>query len=280
MLNLYNIRFEGQSQGFCVKEYAISPSGDSAVIMTESTRTYKDFCCPECGDKVYVHEPFQVRIKDMPNQPNVPLYIHYSGHRYRCSKCGETFTEEIPFKYPGTRITRRAAEWIRTFLNNKISIRAIQKMTGIHWETIRRIQMEMMEEAIAAREEEKKALDRILGTMKKIGKNSYLVMSPGRMGGEGLELILDYLRMCLHLDIIKFNRMLLQLQQYEDELWDLYRIIGETDACIAVAEYRAFLPETVCPEFRQEKNICARNMYHPLIENAVPNSLNMKKIFY
>lgn len=159
MLNLYNIRFEGQSQGFCVKEYATSPSGDSAVIMTESTRTYRDFCCPECGDKVYVHEPFQVRIKDMPNQPNVPLYIHYSGHRYRCSKCGETFTEEIPFKYPGTRITRRAAEWIRTFLNNKISIRAIQKMTGIHWETIRRIQMEMMEEAIAAREEEKKASD-------------------------------------------------------------------------------------------------------------------------
>ena len=119
--------------------------------MTESTRTYKDFCCPACGGKVYVHEPFQVRIKDVPYQPNVPLYIHYSGHRYRCSKCGETFTEEIPFKYPGTRITRRAAEWIRTFLNNKISIRAIQKMTGIHWETIRRIQIEMMEEAIEER---------------------------------------------------------------------------------------------------------------------------------
>ena len=126
-------------------------------------------------------------------------------------------------------------------------------------------------------EEEKKALDRILSTMKKIGKNSYLVMSPGRMGGEGLELILDYLRMCLHLDIIKFNRMLLQLQQYEDELWNLYRIMGETDACIAVAEYRACLPETVCPEFCQEKKIGTRDMYHPLIENAVPNSLDMKK---
>lgn len=32
-------------------------------------------------------------------------------------------------------------------------------MTGIHWETIRRIQIEMMEEAIEAREDEKKVSD-------------------------------------------------------------------------------------------------------------------------
>lgn len=125
--------------------------------------------------------------------------------------------------------------------------------------------------------EEKEELQEILVTMNKMEKNSFLVMSPGRMAGEGLELILDYLRMCLHLDIIKFNRMLLQLQQYEDELWNLYRIMGETDACIAVAEYRAFLPETVCPEFQMETNIYTVDMYHPLIENAVPNSLDMKK---
>lgn len=125
--------------------------------------------------------------------------------------------------------------------------------------------------------EEKKEAQKILTAMKKMEKNSYLVMSPGRMAGEGLELILDYLRMCLHLDIIKFNRMLLQIQQYEEELWELYRIVGETDACIAIAEYRAFLPETVCPEFEQEKRIDTKDMYHPLIENAVPNSLDMKR---
>ena len=126
-------------------------------------------------------------------------------------------------------------------------------------------------------EKEKGELQKILTAMNKIEKNSFLVMSPGRMAGEGLELILDYFRMCLHLDIIKFNHMLLRLQQYEEELWDLYRITGEMDACIAIAEYRAFLPEIACPGFRQEKKICIEDMYHPLIENAVPNSLNMKK---
>lgn len=126
-------------------------------------------------------------------------------------------------------------------------------------------------------EEEKKQLQKILDSMKKMEKNSFLVMSPGRMGGEGLELILDYLRMCFHLDIIKFNRMLSQLQKYEKELWNLYRIMGEADACIAIAEYRAFLPQTVCPEFQREKGIEVKDVYHPLIENAVPNSLKMGK---
>lgn len=125
--------------------------------------------------------------------------------------------------------------------------------------------------------EEKEQLQKILITMKKMEKNAFLVMSPGRMGGEGLELILDYLRMCLHLDIIKFNRMLSKLQQSEEDLWTLYRIMGETDACIAVAEYRAYLPEFVCPKFEEGAKISVKDMYHPLIENPVSNSLDMEK---
>ncbi len=124
---------------------------------------------------------------------------------------------------------------------------------------------------------EKNLLQNILTSMKKMEKNSFLVMSPGRMGGEGLELILDYLRMCLHLDIIKFNNMLSQLQQYEKELWTLYEIMGETDAFIAIAEYRAFLTEVSRPKFHKERNIYVKDIYHPLIENAVSNSLDMKK---
>ena len=126
-------------------------------------------------------------------------------------------------------------------------------------------------------DEEKEELQSILISMKKILKNSFLVMSPGRMAGEGLELILDYLRMCFHLDIIKFNNMLLHLQRCEEEIWRLYEIMGEVDACIAIAEYRAFLPVVACPKFHEKKLISMTEGYHPLIENAVPNSLNMKR---
>ncbi len=126
-------------------------------------------------------------------------------------------------------------------------------------------------------EEEKSELREILVSMKKIRKNSFLVMSPGRMAGEGFELILDYMRICLHIDIIKFNRMLSHIQKCEHEIWKLYDIMGEADACIAIAEYRAFLPKVVCPDFHEKKMISMTEGYHPLIENAVPNSLDMNR---
>lgn len=124
---------------------------------------------------------------------------------------------------------------------------------------------------------EKEELNKILDVIRPIRKNSYLVMSPGRMVGEGLELILDYLRMCLHLDIIKFNRMLTGLQQYEKELWSLYEILGEIDAYIAVAQYREYLSKTCCPIFVQDKEMEMVEGYHPLIENPVCNSIKVDK---
>lgn len=136
---------------------------------------------------------------------------------------------------------------------------------------------ELLKELPGEWEEEKKQLQEILMSMKKVEKNSFLVMSPGRLGGEGMELVLDYLRMCLHLDIIKFNRMLLQIQKYEKELWTLYQIMGETDACIAVTEYRASLQEVTCPIFQKEDAVFAEEVYHPLLVSPVSNSLEMKK---
>ena len=73
---------------------------------------------------------------------------------YRCTKCRACFTEEVPFKYRGTRITRRAAGWVRELLRGRLAIKAVQEITGIHWDTVHRIHKEMMEEALESRAEE------------------------------------------------------------------------------------------------------------------------------
>ena len=49
--------------------------------------------------------------------------------------------------------TEHAAEWIRPFLRNGMTIRAVQKLTGIHWDTIRKLQSEMMTETLEARKQ-------------------------------------------------------------------------------------------------------------------------------
>ena len=121
--------------------------------MESISRTEEQYC-PRCGGKVHIYDNFHVCLKDMPLFSQIPLTLFCSGYRYRCTQCGETFTEDIPFKYPGTRITNRAADWIKSFLQGKVSIKAIQQITGIHWDTIRKVQRDIMDTAISEREKE------------------------------------------------------------------------------------------------------------------------------
>lgn len=92
-----------------------------------------------------------MRLRDMPLHPGTRQDIEVSCHRYRCQSCARTFREEIPFKHPETRITNRAASWISSFLRFDIPISTVGKITGVHWDTIKRIQKGIMEEAIAER---------------------------------------------------------------------------------------------------------------------------------
>lgn len=154
MLYLEDIRIELKCQGFEGKRIAFSPEKDKAVVFLESTQKTEELFCPECKGRVYIHDSFSVSLKDIPLYPNMPMSLFCLGHRYRCQKCGKDFTEKVPFAYPGTRITKRAATWIKGFLKNKLSIRAIQNLTGIHWETIRKVQQNIMDEALEERANE------------------------------------------------------------------------------------------------------------------------------
>ena len=49
------------------------------------------------------------------------------------------------------RITERAASWISAFLRLNILISTVQRITGVHWDTIKRIQKEIMDETLADR---------------------------------------------------------------------------------------------------------------------------------
>lgn len=119
----------------------------------ESTQNTAEVRCPLCASPVHMHENVQVTIKDVPLFSEIRQYVSCFCHRYICTKCGHTYTEELPFIYPGTRITNRAAVWIKEFLKNKLSIMAIQN--GIHWDTIRKVQKDFMEAALNEREQEK-----------------------------------------------------------------------------------------------------------------------------
>ena len=156
MLDFDDIKVEFESQGFRCSHIGISPEKDKAVMFMESTARVDSVICPYCQHSVRMIENVHVTLRDMVLWPSVEQKTFVSLHRYQCSGCAKTFTENIPFKYPGTRITYRAANWIKGFLQQKVSIKAIQELTGIHWDTIRKVQREIMDAAIWEREDELK----------------------------------------------------------------------------------------------------------------------------
>ena len=105
---------------------------------------------------------------------------------------------------------------------------------------------------------------------------SYLLMSPGRMSGDMMEIGLDYIRMIFHLDIIKFNSMLAQVCAKKHETDRMLTIIGELDVCLCVGEYRTLLDEYTIPEYRTNSYF-AEQLYHPLLQNPVKNDVDVKK---
>ena len=129
----------------------IAEDGKRMVLHLESMRNTAEEACPYCGGHVHICGSCSMRLRDMPIYPGTKQDIEIAYHRYRCQSCARTFCEEIPFKYPETRITERAASWISAFLRLNIPISTVQKITGVHWDTIKRMQKEIMDEAIADR---------------------------------------------------------------------------------------------------------------------------------
>lgn len=96
------------------------------------------------------------------------------------------------------------------------------------------------------------------------------------MSGNPLDIILDYLRMLTHIDLIIFNHLFKKLQGRKNEVATLVKVLGEIEACIAIGWYRNTLPFYTIPDFSGE-NLDITDGCHPLIDDAVPNSIVAKK---
>ena len=128
--------------------------GKKYLIRLESSRRTETLRCPHCNGQVHICGNYTMQLRDIPNYPGTRQVVEMSYHRYRCLNCARTFGEKIPLRYPHTRITDRAAAWIYSLLSHNLSISAIERITGIHWATVRRIQKKLMHKAIAQRQQE------------------------------------------------------------------------------------------------------------------------------
>lgn len=94
---------------------------------------------------------------------------------------------------------------------------------------------------------------------------SSILLSPTRMSGTGnpLDILLDYLRMVTHADIIKFNQMYKQIMEKREQLDRILEITGRIEASISIACFRAsFDGFFVIPEFGGD-TFDGKELQHP-----------------
>ena len=121
-------------------------------------------------------------------------------------------------------------------------------------------------------------LGNINKSFEKFWKNSAIVMSR-KNSGSILDAVLDYIRMFFHIDLIKFNKMLVVLKEETDACERMIEIIGLLDAAIGIASFREALPYYCIPELKTDKKsyMTVDKLYHPLIENPVSNEIKATK---
>lgn len=106
-------------------------------------------------------------------------------------------------------------------------------------------------------------------------KGSFLVLEQSSTGGGMEGLIMDYIRMLTHIDLIKFSTMMKAMQEHQEEILGLMKIFGYLDAMISIASFRVSLPYYSIPELEMagKAYLKVENLYHPLLSHPVANSI-------
>jgi hypothetical protein len=137
---------------------------------------------------------------------------------------------------------------------------------------------ELVRQKIPVYKKELEDLNEALKSLWELKRGSFWVMAgnQGKIGGNPLDIIADYLRMILHLDIWQFNLMLRKLRLKTNEVDRLLGITGYLDMAISVGGFRRSLEGYCIPQLEENANKVYLHMeggWHPLLTHPVKNSI-------
>ena len=142
------------------------------------------------------------------------------------------------------------------------------------------------------RNEKEETLEKILEDVRKTCKeleplrrgSFWVVSGNGSLGGSNpADLLIDYLKMTLHIDLMQFNKMLNFLRGNIDKVDAVNTQLGKIEASIAVGAWRTGLRkkgEDYCiPKLWEgmADSLKITDAWHPLLQDPVKNSLETEK---
>ncbi len=120
-------------------------------------------------------------------------------------------------------------------------------------------------------------IDVLTNDLRGLNFNTFILFSGRGMTGGFLDMVLDYLRIFFHLDLIKFNIMLAIVRDKRDDIRELFELTGMLDACICIASYRKSIDHFCVPVHCEGMKVEAERLFHPLLQNPVPSDVRTGK---
>lgn len=102
-----------------------------------------------------------------------------------------------------------------------------------------------------------------------------IFLTPKQNSGNLIDLMLDYIRMLFHIDLIKYNSMLNNFKKNRNVLNRIFINVGFLDSMIAAASFRRMLYYYSEPVLEKgtKPSLKVKELYHPLISEPVTNSI-------
>ena len=130
-------------------------------------------------------------------------------------------------------------------------------------------------EGLRAMTELKSRLEEASRELAPVKRGSFLITNS--VSGSLVDVVMDYVRMLFHVDIIHFNRVRKLAEDKADQIDELYQTLGEMETAICISSFRDSLDTWCRPRLNGEMSLHIRGMYHPLTRDPVPNDLDTSR---
>ncbi|MCU7494933.1 MAG: hypothetical protein HF314_14420 [Ignavibacteria bacterium] len=88
------------------------------------------------------------------------------------------------------------------------------------------------------------------------------------------QMVIEYLNMFCLFDLVAYTKSVIEIFRYKAELKEVFDAVASLDASISISSYLSSIPFYSKAEFRPEIQLSFDELYHPLLDNPVPNSLD------
>lgn len=121
-------------------------------------------------------------------------------------------------------------------------------------------------------------LKRLLKNIGKVRKNIAKINYNESFMSEG-EILIHYYNMIMLKEPTLFYRTVKLINEYKEDFFKLYSLIGKIDTYISVASYKDGLDYYTEPRFKEDKfYLNVEELYHPLLDNPVSYSIELDNI--